>query len=156
MNRSWIAFMRHLNTGRINKCKLLVDIRGRDITIGAFEDNQSFVDIDIGEDIEIYVDVEGTTPSTKSKLVTSELSIDRLLRKGDLVYIGDGSIKCSVLSNEDGTTMLRTKSEGRVYEYSSIIIPDKHSSLSIIQERDVKDLEELSKNHKIDYISIPY
>lgn len=156
MSQCWNASTRHLNIGRINKCKLLVDIRGRDITIGAFEDNQPFVDIDIGEDIEIYVDVEGTTPSTKSKLVTTELSIDRLLRKGDLVYIGDGSVKCSVLSAEDGTTMLRTKSEGRIYEYSSIIIPDKHSSLSIIQERDVKDLEELSKKHKIDYISVPY
>jgi pyruvate kinase len=88
--------------------------------------------------------------------VTPELGISRLLRKGDIIYIGDGEVKCSVLSIDDGVTLIRTKSEGRVYEYSSIIIPDKHSGLSIIQEQDIADLEYLNKKHRIDYVSVPY
>lgn len=65
-------------------------------------------------------------------------------------------MKASVLSVGEGVTTVRTKSEGRIYEFSSIIIPDKHSSLSIIQERDIQDLEEMNQRHKIDYLSIPY
>ena len=138
------------------KWKLLVDIRGRDITIGSFEDGENYIELDIGEDLEICIDVEGDSKSNSQRLVTSELGIDRLLRKGDIIYLGDGQVKASVLSVGEGVTTVRTKSEGRIYEFSSIIIPDKHSSLSIIQERDIQDLEEMNQRHKIDYLSIPY
>jgi len=138
------------------KWKLLVDIRGRDITIGTFENDESYIECEIGEDLEIFIDVEGDVKSNHKRLVTSELGIDRILRKGDLIYIGDGQVKASVLSWEDGHVVIRTKSEGKIFEYSSIIIPDKHSTLSVIQERDIQDLEALNSVHKIDYLSIPY
>jgi pyruvate kinase len=138
------------------KCRLLVDIRGRDITIGAFENNEAYIDIEAGEDLEIFIDVESDIKSNKKRLVTPELAIDRILRKGDIIYIGDGQIKASILSVDDGVTLIRTKSEGRIYEYSSIVIPDKHSNLSVIQEQDLLDLEYLNKKHKIDYLAIPY
>jgi len=134
----------------------MVDIRGRDITIGSFEHNQPFIDVESGEDIELFVDVEGEIKSNSKRLVTSELGIDRILRKGDIIYLGDGTVKASVLSIDEGITILRTKSEGRIYEYSSIIVTDKHSNLSIIQEQDILDLEYLNKKHRIDYISVPY
>ena len=138
------------------KCFLMVDIRGRDITIGAFENNEPYIEIESGEDIELYIDIEGELKSNSKRLVTSELGIERILRKGDIIYIGDGTIKASVLNHEDGVTILRTKSEGRLYEYSSIIVADKHSSLSVITEQDIDDLEYLNKKHKIDYITVPY
>lgn len=134
----------------------MVDIRGRDITIGAFENNEPYIEVETGEDIELFIDVEGDIKSNNKRLVTPELGIDRILRQGDQIYIGDGHIKASVLSIKEGVTMLRTKSEGRIYEYSSIIVPDKHSNLSVIQEQDIIDLEYLNKKHKIDYISVPY
>ena len=138
------------------KCYLMVDIRGRDITIGPFENGDPYVDVESGEDIEIFIDVEGDIKSTSKRLVTKELGLDRILRKGDIIYLGDGLVKASVLSLEGGITLVRTKSEGRIYEYSSIIVTDKHSNLSIIQEQDIADLEYLSKKHRIDYISVPY
>ena len=138
------------------KCRLLVDIRGRDITIGAFENNEAFIDVDAGEDIEIFVDIESEIKSNKKRLVTTELGLDRILRKGDMMYIGDGQIKASVVSIEDGVPVIRTKAEGRIYEYSSMVIPDKHSGLSVIQEQDILDLEYLNSKHKIDYVAVPY
>lgn len=123
----------------------MVDIRGRDITIGSFDNGQQYIDVDLGEDIEIFIDVENDIKSTSKRLVTNEIGIDRILRKGDIIYLGDGVVKASVLSNEDGVTLVRTKSEGRIYEYSSIIIPDKHSTLPVVQEQDILDLEYLSK-----------
>lgn len=134
----------------------MVDIRGRDITIGSFENRESYIEVEAGEDIEIFIDVEGEIKSSNKRLVTSELGIDRILRKGDIIYLGDGNIKASVLSIEDGITLVRTKSEGRIYEYSSIIVTDKHSNLSVIQEQDIADLEYLNNKHKIDYINVPY
>lgn len=134
----------------------MVDIRGRDITIGSFENEQPYMDVESGQDIEIFVDVEGEIKSNSKRLVTRELGIDRILRKGDIIYIGDGSVKASVLSLDEGVTLIRTKSDGRIYEYSSIIIPDKHSSLSVIQEQDVADLEYLNNKYKIDYVNVPY
>jgi pyruvate kinase len=134
----------------------MVDIRGRDITIGSFENREPYIEVEAGEDIEIFIDVEGEIKSSNKRLVTSELGIDRILRKGDIIYLGDGNIKASVLSIEDGITLVRTKSEGRIYEYSSIIVTDKHSNLSVIQEQDIADLEYLNNKHKIDYINVPY
>lgn len=138
------------------KCYLMVDIRGRDITIGAFEGGEQFIDVESGEDIEIYIDLEGEIKSNSKRLVTSEIGLERILRKGDIIYLGDGTVKASVLSIEEGITLIRTKSEGRIYEYSSIIVADKHSSLSVIQEQDILDLEYLNTKHRIDYISVPY
>lgn len=134
----------------------MVDIRGRDITIGSFENREPYIEVETGEDIEIFIDVEGEIKSSNKRLVTSELDIDRILRKGDIIYLGDGNVKASVLSIEEGITIVRTKSEGRIYEYSSIIVTDKHSNLSVIQEQDVVDLEYLNSKHKIDYINVPY
>lgn len=134
----------------------MVDIRGRDITIGSFENEESYIEVEPGEDIEIFIDVEGDVKSNKKRLVTCELGIDRILRKGDMIYLGDGHIKASVLSTEDGVTLVRTKSEGRIYEYSSIIVTDKHSNLSVIQEQDILDLEYLNQKHRIDYVNVPY
>jgi pyruvate kinase len=134
----------------------MVDIRGRDITIGSFENKQPYIEMESGEDIEIFIDVEDEIKSNEKRLVTSELGIDRILRKGDMIYLGDGTIKASVLSLDGGITLVRTKNEGRIYEYSSIIVTDKHSNLSVIQEQDIIDLEYLNKKHRIDYISVPY
>ena len=134
----------------------MVDIRGRDITIGGFESKQPFIEVETGEDLEIFIDIEGDIKSTQKRLVTSEIGIDRILSKGDIIYLGDGVIKASVLSIEDGVTLVRTKSEGRIYEYSSIIVPDKHSNLSVIQEQDILDLQYLNSKHRIDYINVPY
>ena len=138
------------------KCSLMVDIRGRDITINNFEDDLTFIDVEPGEDIEILIDLELEIKCTNKRLVTSELNLERILRKGDIIYLGDGDVKASVLSINEGVYLVRTKSEGRIYEYSSIIVPDKHSSLSVIQEQDISDLEYLSKKHRIDYLSVPY
>lgn len=138
------------------KCYLMVDIRGRDITIGAFENNEPYIEVESGEDIEIFIDLEGEIKSTPTRLVTTELGLERILRKGDIIYLGDGMIKASVLSIEEGVTLIRTKSEGKIYEYSSIIVSDKHSSLPIIRDQDIIDLEYLNKKHRIDYISVPY
>lgn len=134
----------------------MVDIRGRDITIGGFDHKQPFIEVETGEDLEIFIDIEGDIKSTQKRLVTSEIGIDRILNKGDIIYLGDGAVKASVLSIEDGITLIRTKSEGRIYEYSSIIVPDKHSSLSVIQEQDIADLKYLNAKHKIDYVNVPY
>mmetsp|Transcript_18020 Transcript_18020/g.15946 ORF Transcript_18020/g.15946 Transcript_18020/m.15946 type:complete len:135 (-) Transcript_18020:904-1308(-) len=134
----------------------MVDIRGRDITIGEFEGGDTYMEVEVGEDIEIFIDVEGDVKSNSKRLVTFELGIDRILRKGEIIYLGDGQVKSSVISCEDGNIVVRTKTEGRIYEYSSIIIPDKHSSLSVIQEKDIQDLEALNAEYKIDYVSIPY
>lgn len=134
----------------------MVDIRGRDITIGSFEDNQPYIDVESGEDMELFIDLEGEIKSNSKRLVTTELGLERILRKGDIIYLGDGTVKASVLSIDEGITLIRTKSDGRIYEYSSIIVADKHSSLSIIQEQDIKDLEYLNKKHRIDYICVPY
>ena len=134
----------------------MVDIRGRDITIGSFDMKQPYIEVESGEDMEIFIDIEGDIKSTSKRLVTREIGIDRIIQKGDIIYLGDGAVKASVLSVEDGITQLRTKSEGRIYEYSSIIVPDKHSSLSVIQEQDITDLEYLNQKHKIDYLWVPY
>lgn len=138
------------------KCSLMVDIRGRDITINNFEDDLPYIEVDPGEDIEILIDLELEIKCTSKRLVTSELNLERILRKGDIIYLGDGDVKASVLSINEGVYLVRTKSEGRIYEYSSIIVPDKHSSLTVIKEQDIIDLEYLSKKHRIDYLSVPY
>jgi len=138
------------------KCNLMVDICGRDITINSFEDDIPYIEVEAGEDIEIFIDLELEIKCTKNRLVTSELGLERIIRKGDIIYIGDGQIKATVLTIEDGVFKVRSKSEGRIYEYSSIIVPDKHNSLSVIQEKDIADLEYLAKKHRIDYLSVPY
>ena len=52
------------------KCSLMVDIRGRDICIGSFENDEAYVDLDAGEDLELFIDVEGDIKSSKQRLVS--------------------------------------------------------------------------------------
>ncbi len=51
---------------------------------------------------------------------------------------------------------MRAKEAGIVYQNSSVLIPEKHHKLPVLRDEDIKDLENLSKFQRIDFVIIRY
>jgi pyruvate kinase len=52
--------------------------------------------------------------------------------------------------------VVRAKEAGKVYQNSSVLIPEKHHKLPVLRDEDIKDLEHLNSIQRIDFVIIPY
>ena len=77
------------------------------------------------------------------------------MRNGDQFFFESG-LKCQVVDVLETHFTVRAKEAGIVYQNSSILIPEKHSKLPLIRDEDIKDLENLNKMQRIDFVLIPY
>jgi pyruvate kinase len=136
------------------KCQLMVEIRGRSPTATHFADEE-FVRRERGDDIEIKIDASGRAVSSEGKIYLTTAGLERVVRNGDLCYF-DNTLKCSVVDVSESCFTVRAKEDGIIRSGARIVLPEKHQKLPIIKEEDITDLENISKMHKIDFISVPF
>lgn len=132
----------------------MVEIRGWLPHLTNFERGMAHIKFNWGDDVEIWVDPMGTAISTKEKFYINTGS-EILVRNGDPVFF-DGGMKFFVVDSLETHFVVRAKEEGIVYKNSTIMIPEKHGKLTIIWDEDIKDLENISSMHRIDFVMIPY
>lgn len=133
----------------------MVEIRGRQPTVTRFEDDQTEIKIERGDDIEVRVDATGKAHSSATKIYLTAGGLERVVRNGDLFYI-DNKLKCSVIDTGETSFTVRAKENGIIPSEASVVVPEKHTQLEVIKEEDVSDLLNISKLHKIDFISVPF
>ena len=139
----------------------MVEVRGRQPCITKFEDDLKEIKIERGDDIEIRIDATGKTLSSQTKIYLTTSGLEKVVRNGDLVYFDTSAklmqnLKCSVIDVADNSFTVRAKENGLIPSESVILVPEKHSQMSVIKDEDLSDLQNLSKLHKIDFISVPF
>lgn len=132
----------------------MVEIWGRLPHLTNFEWGIAHIKFNRGDDVEIWVDPMGTAISTKEKFYINTGS-EILVWNGDPVFF-DGGMKFFVVDSLETHFVVWAKEEGIVYKNSTIMIPEKHGKLTIIRDEDIKDLENISSMHRVDFVMIPY
>jgi len=133
----------------------MIEIRGRQPTVTRFEEEASEIRIERGDDIEVRIDSTGKAHSSASKIYLTTGGLERVVRNGDLLYF-DNQLKCSVIDAGETSFTVRAKENGIIPSEATVVVPEKHTQLDIIKEEDISDLHNLSKLHKVDFISVPF
>ena len=81
--------------------------------------------------------------------------LERVVRNGD-TFIFEGGLKCSVVDVLETHFTVWAKEEGMIYKNATVFIPEKHDKIPILQDDDVKELESINKQHRVDFVMIPY
>lgn len=74
---------------------------------------------------------------------------------GHSILIEDGLIELTVIEKQDHAVIAEAKSESRIKNRKGVILPDSHLELSILSEKDIRDLHFVLKEG-VDYVGLSF
>lgn len=89
-------------------------------------------------------------------MIPLQFDFSKFVKKGDLLYIRDGTIKTKIQSIRDGVITVRVENSGKFLSNHGINLPDtQFDSAAILTEKDHHDLK-FVRESDIDYVALSF
>lgn len=128
---------------------VLQDISGPKIRVGEIN---GVMELDVDDTLSFY-EKEGF--DDKHGVTINHPNILPSLKKGDLIYLADGSIRCEVTQNESGVVRTKVLVGGDLTSKKGVNFPNASLPISAITEKDIRDIEFGVKNG-VDMMAISF
>jgi len=128
---------------------IIQDLQGPKIRLGSL--SQGGVELKAGQKIELCYH-----KNCKANHLPIQFDFSSLVKKGDRLFLRDGTIKAKILSASAGKVVAEIQNSGKVLSNHGINLPDTvFDSKSIITPKDIKDLE-FTYSNDIDYVALSF
>ncbi len=128
---------------------IIQDLQGPKIRLGTLP--QGGVDLEAGQKLQLCYD-----KNCKDGHLPIQYDFSGLVKKGDSLFLRDGTIQTEILTTKDGVVTVEVKNSGKVSTNHGINLPETvFDSQSIMTPKDMKDLEFAYVND-IDYVALSF
>jgi pyruvate kinase len=135
-------------------CALMVETRGREVRISAFESPTQR--IRSGSTVSLLID-EFNSASNESQLRINSSVIQRFLKPNDVIYFDDGKVVGIVIEVSAKEVKMEIKIGGTIKSSCNVrFTGGKHSNLELVTKEDVEDIATISQLTMIDFLAIPF
>ncbi len=130
---------------------ILADLQGPRIRTGVAED----ISLKQGDTVRL-TDIGASVSSTDLPLITLDMAgIIEGVAVGHAVLIEDGTLELTVTAKEEGSVIATAKNDGLLKNRKGVILPDSTLHLSILSDKDRRDLEFVVKEG-VDYVGLSF
>jgi len=138
-------------------CALLVDIRGREIRISNFKQEQQFLEFAVEDVCVIKCDEEGFGSISDNEAIRVDCPyLPKVLRPTDIVYMNGGKLRAEVIDVTEMTVKIRFKEAGLLPPNSQMRLQGaKYEAIPILNIMDMHDLKAIYEKYPYEYVSIP-
>lgn len=127
---------------------IMLDTKGPEIRIGKFKENIFLEDNEL-----LMLTTEEIEWCDKSKISVSYENLPKIVEKGSLIYIADGTVELKVEEIKNSKTIIcRVSIGGEIGTRKNVNIPGAIVDLPAVSEQDISDIEFGIKN-KVDFIA---
>lgn len=128
---------------------VIADLQGPKIRLGTLPEGS--IELRTGQKLELCAH-----KNCADKHLPIQFDFSGLVKKGDSVFLRDGSIRTEVVSVKNGVIHVEVKNSGKVSSNHGINLPDTvFDSKSLLTPKDLKDLEFVYKND-VDYVALSF
>ncbi len=133
--KKWIASIRSVEKQQKTAIGILIDLQGPKIRVGKFK--EGFIQLVPGSKVTLT-----TRKVTGSdKMIPVQLAgFSKAVKRGNLVYLNDGSLCVKVLSKSGSEVKVQVKVGGILSDFKGVNLPDAEFATSPITPKDKKDL----------------
>lgn len=128
---------------------IIQDLQGPKIRLGSLP--QGGVELKAGQKIELCYHKD-----CKADHLPIQFDFSSIVKKGDRLFLRDGTIKAKILSTTTGKVVVEIQNSGKVLSNHGINLPDTvFDSKSIMTPKDMKDLE-FTYINDVDYVALSF
>ncbi|MCX6805103.1 MAG: pyruvate kinase [Patescibacteria group bacterium] len=128
---------------------IIQDLQGPKIRLGSLP--QGGVELKAGKKIELCYHKD-----CKADHLPIQFDFSSIVKKGDRLFLRDGTIKAKILSTTTGKVVVEIQNSGKVLSNHGINLPDTvFDSKSIMTPKDMKDLE-FTYINDVDYVALSF
>lgn len=128
---------------------IIQDLQGPKIRLGSLP--QGGVELKAGQKIELCYHKD-----CKADHLPIQFDFSSIVKKGDRLFLRDGTIKAKILSTTTGKVVVEIQNSGKVLSNHGINLPDTvFDSKSIMTPKDMKDLE-FTYTNDVDYVALSF
>ncbi len=128
---------------------IIQDLQGPKIRLGLLASGG--LDVSAGQKLELCYHKK-----CKENHLPIQFDFSGMVKKGDSLYLRDGTIKTTILSSKKGMVVVEALNSGRLSSNHGINLPDTIlDSKNILTPKDLKDLE-FTYSNDIDYVALSF
>jgi pyruvate kinase len=128
---------------------IIQDLQGPKIRLGSLP--QGGVELKAGQKVELCYHKD-----CKADHLPIQFDFSSIVKKGDRLFLRDGTIKAKILSTTTGKVVVEIQNSGKVLSNHGINLPDTvFDSKSIMTPKDMKDLE-FTYTNDVDYVALSF
>jgi pyruvate kinase len=128
---------------------IIQDLQGPKIRLGSLP--QGGVELKAGQKVELCYHKD-----CKADHLPIQFDFSSIVKKGDRLFLRDGTIKAKILSTTTGKVVVEIQNSGKVLSNHGINLPDTvFDSKSIMTPKDMKDLE-FTYINDVDYVALSF
>jgi len=129
---------------------ILADIAGPKIRVGEIAGGS--VELETGQD---FILTDRDVPGGADEVSVSYPNLPRLVKKGDVILLSDGSLELEVISTSARKIRCRVTIGGTLGSRKGINLPTRSSGIPILTEKDRKDLLFIARRG-VDFIGLSF
>lgn len=128
---------------------VIQDLNGPKVQLGTLPGGS--IELSAGQKLQLCYD-----KSCKDGHLPIQFDFSNMVKKGDGLFLRDGTIETEVLSSKNGVVEVEVKNSGKISSNHGINLPDTvFDSDSIITTKDLKDLE-FAYINDVDYVAVSF
>ena len=129
---------------------ILADIAGPKIRVG--EIAAGSVELETGQ---TFVLTDRDVPGDANEVSVSYSGLPRLVKKGDIILLSDGSLELQVISTSTRNITCRVTIGGTLSSRKGINLPTRSSGIPILTEKDKQDLRFIARQ-EVDFVGLSF
>lgn len=131
-----IEYIKEVNKKREHPIGILLDTKGPEIRTGKFKEPTM-----LEADSKVTLTVDDIEWSTKEKIFINYKNLPKIVKKGSLIYIADGTLELRVEEVNEKEIICTVLVSAEIGTKKNVNIPNVFVDLPAISEQDISDLE---------------
>ncbi len=146
-HQKFIDHLKTINAGLKTPIGIMLDTKGPEIRIGKFKEPVTLKDNE-----EVVITTEPLEYSTEKIIEISYANLPKIVEKGSLIYIADGTVELRVEEVRGKEVICKVSIGGEIGTRKNVNIPGSIVDLPAVSEQDVSDIE-FGIQNGIDFIA---
>ena len=127
---------------------IIMDLQGPKLRLGEFE---GVISIKAGQQLSFSY----KSDFEESKIIPLQYDLSKKIKRGDRLFLKDGSLKTTVTSVHEKVIHTRAENSGTIIKNQGVNVPDTDFAGDVLTEKDKEDVS-FGASQQVDYIALSY